>query len=192
MRHLTSFAGFYFLTALLLGCGTDGLPDAETVSSTSPLKAQIQELLAQLPGSTQVDEHSISWDNGKVMLILPDVETTDEVSIIGSGPSSIEELSQSPLAAAVHGCPSGWYCVYEHRGWGGRRLQFSDCSRNDLSNFGFRDKTSSWVNNGSRRIQVRNNRTAFPDQDLWRMPPHNSSSYVGDSDNDKADFFECY
>lgn len=71
------------------------------------------------------------------------------------------------------------------------RLQFSDCSRNDLSDFGFRDKTSSWVNNGSHRVQVKNDLTARPDPVLWTMAPQSSSSYVGDDDNDKADYFQC-
>jgi hypothetical protein len=70
-------------------------------------------------------------------------------------------------------------------------LQFSDCSRNDLSDYGFRDQTTSWVNNGSHRVQVKNDLTARPDPVLWTMSAGSSSSNVGSANNDKADYFEC-
>jgi len=152
----------------------------------------MQELLEEFPEATQIDDHSIGWDGGKVVLVLPE-DGAGELSAEdhGSEPAPVVGSSQAVSSFAVHGCPSGWYCVYQDANWGGRRLQFSDCSRNDLSSFGFRDKTSSWVNNGSHRVQVKNDLTARPDPVLWTMPPQLSSSYVGNANNDKADYFQC-
>lgn len=40
-------------------------------------------------------------------------------------------------------------------------------------------------------LQVKNDLTGRPDPVLWTMPPHSSSSYVGNANNDKADYFQC-
>lgn len=187
---------------LLFACGaTDpnhiteqpdpGTYGSEAMRLNPSLETKMQELLRQFPTSTQVDERSISWENGRVMMVLPDIDAATERLETDSEPGPIEAHIQAPLAATVHGCPSGKYCVYEDRSWGGRRLQFSDCSRNDLRDYGFRDKTSSWVNNGPRRVQVKNDRTAWPDEVLWTMSPNSTSRYVGDSNDNKADFFQC-
>jgi hypothetical protein len=177
---------FSFYIVGMVGC----VPDA----SPSGNEAEIQRLLEEFPEATQVDDHSISWDGGNVVLVLGD-----------TGEPSMEDHSAKPSSGGgssnlvnAHGCPSGWYCVYTHRDWnettndpGERRLMFSDCTRNDLSNFGFRDQTSSWVNNGSRTLQVKNDLTAQPDPVLWTMAPQSLSAYVGDAANDRADYFQC-
>jgi hypothetical protein len=178
---------FSFCVVSIVGCVAD--PSPSTPPRTGD-NAQIQELLEEFPEATQIDDHSIGWDDGKVVLVLPE-DDTGELSAEDHGPGSVVGLSQALSASAVHGCPSGWYCVYQDRDWRGRRLQFSDCSRNDLSNYGFRDQTSSWVNNGPHRVQVKNDLTARPDPVLWTMSPNSSSSYVGNANNDKADYFQC-
>lgn len=165
------------LIACILSFAACGSPEA-----APSMEGQMQELLEQFPKASQVDQRSISWSNGTVMLVLPDVNASADEAVAGFDPTT---------AAAVKGCPSGWYCVYEDAGWGGRRLQFSLCQRNDLSDYGFRDKTSSWVNNGPHRVQVKNDLSLRPDEVLWTMASKSKSSYVGDSDNNKADFFQC-
>lgn len=171
----------------LIGCAVD------TASSAPPSTgddSQVQELLQQFPDATQVDDHSISWNDGKVVLVLLN-RSADELSAEPDG-TEVSSLDVSSQALAnAHGCPSGWYCVYQDINWGVRRLQFSDCTRNDLSNFGFRDQTSSWVNNGSLTVQVKNDLTLQPDQVLWTMPPQSTSAFVGAAANDKADYFQC-
>jgi hypothetical protein len=169
MKTSTSIL-FAFCAAGIIGCAADTSPGTPSCTGDN---TQVQDLLEGFPEATQVDDHSISWDDGNVVLVLPG----DDAG----------ELS----AAAVHGCPSGWYCVYQDRNWRGRRLQFKNCSRNDLSNYGFRDQTSSWVNNGPHRVQVKNDLIFRPDPVLWTMPPHTSSAYVGNANNDKADYFQC-
>lgn len=177
---------FASCTVGIVGCVAE--PSPGTPPRT--VDAQMQELLEEFPDATQIDDHSIGWDNGKVVLVLPENDA-DPLSAEdhGSEPSPVASLNAALQNA--HGCPSGWYCVYLDANWVGRRLQFSDCTRNDLSNFGFRDKTSSWVNNGSLTVQVKNDVSFLPDPVLWTMPPQSLSSFVGAAANDKADYFQC-
>jgi len=188
----TLLGGVAVATLLTLpGClSGDDVASNGVAGEASSVEDQMQKLLEEFPEATRIDDHSIGWDHGKVVLVLP-ADNAGEASAEdrGSEPSAV--AGSSAVLAVVHGCPSGWYCVYENSNWGGRRLQFSDCTRNDLSDFGFRDKTSSWVNNGSHRVQVKNDLTALPDPVLWTMSPGSSSSYVGDANNDKADYFQC-
>lgn len=190
-------------TAALHGCADTPVEDDAPVATSADsselaraseadlsLDAQIASLLLQHPDAVQVDERSIGWDDGKVVLVLPE----DGVSITSapaSGAAANEESISPMVYAPVHGCPDGWYCVYEAANFGGRRLQFSDCTRNDLGDYGFRDRTSSWVNNGSRTIQVMDDLNNAIDKVLWTMAPRSSSSYVGDGANDRADYFRC-
>jgi peptidase inhibitor family I36 len=97
-----------------------------------------------------------------------------------------------PPSARVGGCPAGWYCFYEHADDKGRRLQWGDQYDHnvDFSGYGMRDKISSWVNGGGRRIYVYNRRPIIGGEALlWVEYPHASSKYVGNSNNDKADWF---
>ena len=178
---------FAFCVVGVVGCVADTGPSTPQLTGDN---AQIQELLDEFPEATQIDDHSISWDDGRVVLVLPE-DDAGELSAEDQEPGPVVGLSPALSAAPVHGCPSGWYCVYQHANWRGRRLQFSNCSRNDLRNYGFRNPTSSWVNNGPHRVQVKNDRPLLPDQVLWTMPPHSSSAYVGNANNDKADYFQC-
>jgi glyoxylate carboligase len=105
-----------------------------------------------------------------------------------SAPSASATVGAVPLAT-IHGCPAGWYCLYDDINWNagtnGRRLQFQSCNvTQNLTDFGFNDDASSWVNNTSHSVQV------FKDINggggvLWTSPPNSSSSFVG-SANDQA------
>jgi hypothetical protein len=190
--------GLLMLCALgFAACSADVGEEAELGEGTAEaaLEAEIEALLREHPDATRYDERSISWDDGKVVLVLPDPRTSEgSPRDVGTGPESVANASEALTAGQAHGCPSGWYCVYEHANWdaSGRRLQFSDCTRNDLSNYGFRDKTSSWVNNGQRKLAVWNAGNALrSDAILWRMEAQSISSWVGSAANDKADFFSC-
>jgi hypothetical protein len=171
---------FAFCTIGMLGCMADSSPSdpAPTGNNT-----EIQALLEEFPDATQIDDHSIGWNDGQVILALPGHDTEDR--------TAEDRGSDLSPAATVHGCPAGWYCVYQNINFGGRRLQFSDCARNDLSDFGFRDQTSAWVNNGPHTVQVKDDLTLWPDPVLWTMSPGASSSFVGNANNDKADYFQC-
>lgn len=49
--------------------------------------------------------------------------------------------------AAVPACASGWLCLYADNSGGGKRLIFQDGSWQDLGDYSFNDRTSSWRNN---------------------------------------------
>ncbi|MER5212300.1 peptidase inhibitor family I36 protein [Streptomyces sp. NPDC002838] len=50
-------------------------------------------------------------------------------------------------AAAVPACARGWVCLYEHNDGGGKRLIFQDGDWQNLDDYSFDNKTSSWRNN---------------------------------------------
>ncbi|WP_037671550.1 peptidase inhibitor family I36 protein [Streptomyces griseus] len=50
---------------------------------------------------------------------------------------------------ALPACADGWTCLYEHSNGGGRRLIFRDYYWQDLNQYDFNDKTSSWRNRQS-------------------------------------------
>ena len=101
--------------------------------------------------------------------------TTSTAATVGAAPQ-----------ATIHGCPAGWFCLYADANFGGRRLPFSSCNvTQNLTNFGFNDQASSWVNNTSHSVRV------FKDINggggiLWTAPPHSQSSFVGGANNDQA------
>src|SRR5262249_3953086 len=100
-------------------------------------QAQIDQILRDYPGGEQISDNEIAWDEGSVVLAL----------------RTLHPQVCFPWSGCVHGCPPGRYCFYEHWNFGGRRLQFSDCSRGGttqfLSDYGFENRTSSWVVNRS-------------------------------------------
>jgi hypothetical protein len=59
----------------------------------------MQELLAEFPDATQIDDHSIGWDNGKVVLVLPENDA-DQLSAEdhGSEPSPVAGLNRGKRA----------------------------------------------------------------------------------------------
>jgi hypothetical protein len=158
---------------------------AETATSTSAAEllpdhtqAQIDRILRRHPGGVQMSDHEIAWDDGAVMLVLP----TDQASFCFPG------------SGCVHGCPSGWYCFYQYRDFGGRRLQFRDCSRGGtiqfLTDYGFGNRTSSWVVN--RSLNFVNVNDSDSGRNLWNEHSHSVSRYVGSAADNKADWFICY
>lgn len=60
------------------------------------------------------------------------------------------DRAADPLAARAPACASGWVCLYQYENGGGRRLIFNDEYWDNLGNYGFDNKTSSWRNNQSR------------------------------------------
>jgi hypothetical protein len=76
-------------------------------------------------------------------------------------PASVEQvLWTSPDGTAQitlgrnQRCPSGYVCLYENTYWNqrksGRMLKFRDSTWQQLSRYGFNDKTSSWRNHTGR------------------------------------------
>src|SRR5690242_1226262 len=101
MKSATSMLISFFVVGVV-GCVADTTPSAPEPSS------QIQELLEEFPEATQIDDHSIGWDDGKVVLVLPENSAGDRsAEAHGSDPAPVVGLS--PALVDAHGCPSGWY-----------------------------------------------------------------------------------
>ncbi|WP_433227373.1 peptidase inhibitor family I36 protein [Actinomadura formosensis] len=95
-------------------------------------------------------------------------------------------------AAGTANCPSGWYCFYQYKDWGGRRLQFKDCGSNQsLTDYGFGNLTTSWHNNSKNTVEVYD-KSVDPFETLWRELPHSHSQFVGTLADNRADFFYAY
>ena len=94
--------------------------------------------------------------------------------------------------ATVHGCPAGWFCFYDdinfNAGTSGRRLQFQSCGLQNLTDFGFNDDASSWVNNTGSTVDVFKD-TGGRGGRLWHEAANSSSAFVGGANNDQASSF---
>jgi hypothetical protein len=105
-----------------------------------------------------------------------------------SAPAVAATSTQAVPNATINGCPSGFYCFYQDANFGGRRVQFQSCGTQNLTDFGFNDEASSWVNNTNSSWDV------FKDINrgggrLWHSPPNSRSSFVGSAANDQASSF---
>jgi Peptidase inhibitor family I36 len=94
--------------------------------------------------------------------------------------------------ATIHGCPAGFYCFYDdinfNAGTSGRRLQFQSCGVQNLTNFGFNDDASAWVNNTGHTVDVFKDIGARGGL-LWHSPAHSQAAFVGGANNDQASSF---
>jgi hypothetical protein len=120
-----------------------------------------------------------------VLLVLP------AGAYAAGNPSATNTATVSAVPqVTIHGCPTGWFCLYQdinfNAGTNGRRLQFQSCNvTQNLTDFGFNDQASSWVNNTSHSVRV------FKDINggggiLWTSAPNSQSSFVGGANNDQA------
>lgn len=120
------------------------------------------------PGGVRVGDQVV-YDNGE--LVLEFAPSTEQVT----------QLS-------AYRCPSGWFCLFEHRDWGGRMLRFRDPNYwQYLSNWGFANQASSWHNRLAGRDVLVVDTGTNPDTLLWCADSGSKSSFVGWSKNDKAD-----
>ncbi len=180
---------FVALALMLGGCvGADAESDPDpngTPVDVTPWKGatrpELAEVLSAHPAGVQINANQIAWDNGKVVLNIPD--------------EAHPENQEAQARATVHGCPRGWFCFYQHENFGGRRLQFSDCSSGGvaqyLRNYGFENQTTSWVANKSLS-DVNVNDSDTNGFNLWDEDGNSQSSNVGARANDQADWFICY
>ncbi len=153
------------------------VPVEAGASIDTSLQGQMQRILAEHPGGRQISDHQVAWNNGSVVLTLP-----------ASGQDA------RAAAASVHNCPAGWFCFYADLNWGGRKLQFSDCSPGGvtqyLTDYGFGNQTSSWVVNRSLKfVNVNDNETGY---NLWNESGNSPSAWVGAAANDRADWLTRY
>ncbi|MGW4201470.1 peptidase inhibitor family I36 protein [Streptomyces sp. NPDC004726] len=146
-------------------------------SDVAGLQKQIDEQLAATPGGKQIGVNQMSWRGGKAIMTIP-----------LPGEKRARAVGEPAAALGTPNCSYTWTCLYQHSNWDGRRLTWSDCTFENLANWGFNDQTSSWHNNqttGTRTWVY--NWTGSSWALLWTSTAPSASSYVGAANNDKAD-----
>ncbi|OEJ24875.1 hypothetical protein BGM19_26130 [Streptomyces agglomeratus] len=146
-------------------------------SEAAGLQKQIDQQLATTPGGEQTGVNEISWRGGKAVMTFP-----------LPGEKRARAVNEPLGALGTPNCNYAWTCLYEHANFDGRRLTWSDCNFENLANWGFNDKTTSWHNNQTRGTQTHvYNWTGSSWALLWTSTAPSSSSNVGSANNDKAD-----
>ncbi|WP_371749827.1 peptidase inhibitor family I36 protein [Streptomyces sp. NBC_01283] len=135
---------------------------AQADAASERLQKSIDEQIAEY-GGTQVSDYAVAYDDGAVV-VFPNPVTGEAPDNLGTGTRTAQaqsyDLDTNPndnigLRSAVQGCPSGWtpnsdwFCFYQYKNFKGKRWQFKDTSVGYAANWGFDNKTSSWVNNRS-------------------------------------------
>jgi hypothetical protein len=148
-----------------------------TAAAPAGVQAEIDDLVRH--GATQIGPTQVSWNNGAVMEDL--------------APQASATVNTLAATGTIHGCPSDWYCFYDLANFGGRRLQFHDCSLAGLiqylSTYGFANRTTTWVNNTFHEVDVHQGTGGL----LWIEMNHKTSSpQVPAYQNNKANKFICY
>lgn len=80
----------------------------------SSAQAEIDRLLDLTPGGTQLDDRTVSWNDGAVIVRV--------------------DLPSDPAARAIASCPTGYYCAWAKSGYGGNTIWFTSCSVGGSSN----------------------------------------------------------
>ncbi|WP_371575374.1 hypothetical protein [Streptomyces sp. NBC_01314] len=146
-------------------------------SEVADLQRQIDKQMAVTPGGEQIGVNQVAWRDGKAVMTFP-----------LPGEKKARAVNEPRGTLGTPNCSYLWTCLYEHSNFDGRRLTWSDCNFENLSNWGFIDQTTSWHNNQSRGTQTHvYNWTGSSWALLWTSTAPSSSSNVGSANNDKAD-----
>lgn len=193
------------LAALLMASGlfAQSSAPASALTLLDPTEQQVGQFLTEHPNATRSAKYQVSFASGAVLLnFVPPGQThvTNEASLrpeLRQTPEETARSARTATAAAVdwHGCPNSvttaWYCVYENANWGGRMLEFKDCTSsgyyNYLNQYGFLNMTTSWVNTKPLSTVNAYSSTGY----LWTEPPRSMSSNVGAANNDRAYYLVC-
>jgi hypothetical protein len=152
-------------------------PRPTHTNSASPghvsVQSQMNTVLKQYPDARQTGANEVSFDNGHAV------------------------LSFSPAESGAGACRANEYCFYDdinfNAGTNTRVLHFNQCSgvgdTANLTDYGFNDDTSAWVNNTGWYITVYSD-IGGGGGALWTESPHARASFVG-GQNDKASSFGC-
>lgn len=185
---------------------------AASPAPAAPAEESLQTLidaeLAAYPGGVQVSDNAVAYhyNDGVMVTVFP--SPGEESAPAGLGTDvRLAEADQFDLIGTavtgddisvmdVNGCPTGvrarWYCFYDNDGWGGKRWQFKDTTIGDAGNWGFNDRTNSWVNTNPHKAC-----STFKDTGLagflWYMPGGVSKvSNVGTAARDRLTSWECW
>jgi hypothetical protein len=96
------------------------------------LQAQIDAHLARAPGGVQINENEISYDGGRFIMTF-------------AKPG--QQVGTDPTVQASSDCTFAWYCFYDGINFTYPRGRFSDCGWQDMSAWGWHDRTESVAQN---------------------------------------------
>jgi uncharacterized protein YidB (DUF937 family) len=188
-RIISAVLALFMLGSLGLASSAQAKHDQPTTQE------QIDAFLAEHPDATQTGDYEVSWNNDAVVMVWPN-ESTGKVKPAQSENGQGKQGEGEVGTLDVEGCPSGYtvrnyYCFYEHSNWNGRMLKFADCGYlQRLTDYGFGNQTSSWVNTTGNSVSVRDvNASTGSITHLWTESSNSKSSYVGNANNDRADDF---
>ena len=189
------------------------------VSAIDTRQAEIDRIMALQPGGTQVSDNAVVWGDGDIVLVVPDpgrriapdglghnvrtdLLTTPSMRALDTTAASNATTTTASLDAtadaallSTHGCPGGllvkdYYCFYQYRDWGGRRVQFTGATATGSAKaWGFNNGTTSWVSNDVDCMVF-----AYDTKEgrlLWRQPENSVSRYVGSSNDNKMSWWIC-
>ncbi|MEV8391777.1 MULTISPECIES: peptidase inhibitor family I36 protein [unclassified Streptomyces] len=211
-RHIVSLVG-----AITLSLTT--LTQANAAEIPDELQQEINDVLAKTEGGVQISRNEIAWNAGEVIMSFPlPGETHTPVSssaaqrlqakVVGLPLDTTEPVAPEPVApeegetplgtTATDSCPTqafgnDWYCFYQFKDFGGRRLQWSASYSNYVyfSNYDFVNRTSSWSNKGGKSIYVYGRTVTGQDSScrvrLWTERDHTRSTSA--SPDNAADCF---
>lgn len=191
VRARTAVLAFALGAVVTLSPATNA--HADSVRNPDPaVQAQIDEQLAAVVGGVQVSPNEVSYLNGDIVMVFAEAD-----GFVPTGPGTRVVADKAGSTYYKYGCPYGnrvqWYCFYEHISFGGRMLQFKDCSSSQyglyqrFTDWNFNDRTSSWVNTSIRLIDVYDN--LGPSGYLWHEGSNSAIHNVGVGNNDRASSF---
>lgn len=132
---------------------------------------------------------------------LPDAPPKGRADITAANTAKAEAKAETAATGQVNtkaaaDCAFGWVCLYQHKNYGGRKLQWSEDGVKTLGRYNFRDRASSGCNNDEMGgADVIDYRDMMPDPELI-MPLGNCYRNYDDIDysgigsgswNDRAD-----
>ncbi len=183
-------------------------------------QAELDRVMALQPGGIQVSDNAVVWGDGDVVLVVPSRGQAKAPAGLGThvrrhlldtpGLRSLDTTNVASARGAQAGagsgqsfdtqdCPGGafkkdYYCFYQYRDWGGRRVQFTgDTKAADAADWGFNNGTTSWVSNDVDCTVKAYNAERPSDMSnwMWKQPENSSSSYVGSDNDNKMSFWTC-
>jgi hypothetical protein len=107
------------LTAAMIVTAT-GAPTYAAPAST--VQAQINQQLARYPGGKQINATEVAYGDGAFVITF----ARPQVGVDG-----------------IADCPQSWFCFYEHTNFGYPRGKLSSCGWQDLTWWGWQDRTES-------------------------------------------------
>jgi len=168
--------------------------------------------MALQPGGVQVSDNAVVWGNADAVLVVPDAGESVAPDGLGENVRAAKlttramrrldaSSSTAKLSAAddpdYHGCPGGWaikdyYCFYQYRGFGGRRMQFTGATSAGVAEeWGFNNGTSAWLSRDVDCTVYAYRHNIAGSGWMWKQPENSRSSWVGPSNDNAMSKWTC-